>query len=38
MITHGRGYLFGMNDDEVEGVNQEIGLDLKVAESEETYE
>lgn len=38
MITHGRGYLFGMNDDEVENINQEKNLGLKVSESEGTYE
>lgn len=38
MITHGRGYLFGIEDEELDFYKTDIEEDKQVAESEEDYE
>ena len=38
MITHGRGYLFGIEDDELRFDEIDIEEERQVAESEEDYE
>ena len=38
MITHGRGYLFGIEDEELKFDKIDIEEERQVAESEEDYE
>ena len=38
MITHGRGYLFGLKDEELEFNQDNVEEERQVAESEEKYE
>ena len=38
MITHGRGYLFGIKDKDLEFYQDDIEEEKQVAESEENYE